>query len=153
MRVYRGLKVRTDVGIVTEFDGKPSQTIWAGDDCNNFNGTDSTIFHAYLYEDEELVSFAPDLCRSMGIKFEKKSKVAGIKTNRYTGDLGDTSTDPLLTCFCETPDTCLKKGLFDLSKCVGAPIIASLPHMYLTDEMYRKNVSGLNPNKVIILLN
>ena len=144
------MKNPLDVGVVTEFDGKPSQTIWSGDDCNKFNGTDSTIFHAYLYSNEDLVSFAPDLCRSMGIPFEKKSKVKGIHTNRYSGDLGDTSTQPELKCFCETEDTCLKQGLFDLSKCVGAPIIASLPHMYKTHPMYLKNVTGLHPKKVIV---
>ena len=51
-------------------------------------------------------------------------------------------------CFCPTPDTCLTKNLFDLSKCVGAPFVASLPHLLGSDEKYLKMVDGLHPNDV-----
>lgn len=71
-----------------------------------------------------------------------------MKTNQYTIDLGDQSQNPLEKCFCEAPDKCLKKGVMDLYKCVGIPIIASLPHLYLTDPSYTSTVSGLRPTKV-----
>lgn len=60
------------------------------------------------------------------------------------------SKDPELKCFCKTPETCLKKGLFDLFNCVKAPLVASLPHLYLVDESYLEQVDGLHPNKVIM---
>ncbi|KAL3265255.1 hypothetical protein HHI36_009469 [Cryptolaemus montrouzieri] len=50
-------------------------------------------------------------------------------------------------CFCPTNDTCLKKGLMDLFKCIGVPIYVSLPHFYDSDESYLRTVKGLNPNK------
>ncbi|XP_051174134.1 sensory neuron membrane protein 1-like [Leptopilina boulardi] len=147
LRVYRGIKDPDTVGVVTHYGGKPAMDIWRGPECNKYEGTDSTIFHSYFYADEDLVSFAPDLCRSLGIKSVAKTKYEGIKTNRYVGGLGDTSSDPKLKCFCETDDTCLKQGLYDLTRCVGAPIVASLPHLYDTHEMYLKNVTGITPNK------
>lgn len=50
-------------------------------------------------------------------------------------------------CFCPTPETCLKKGLMDLFKCIGVPMYASLPHFYESDESYLKGVKGLKPNE------
>ncbi|KAK0097725.1 hypothetical protein PV326_014253 [Microctonus aethiopoides] len=137
IRVKRGLKNVLEVGVVTEFNGESKLNYWAEEgNCNTLNGTDSTIFHPYLYQDEDIVSFAPDLCRSMGAKFQKKSDVAGIASNRYTVEIGDMSKDSELKCFCPTNTTCLKKGLFDLFNCNKAPIIASLPHLFLVDEEY-----------------
>nr|AWS20447.1 sensory neuron membrane protein 1 [Aphidius gifuensis] len=148
LRVKRGVKSYLDVGIVTEYKGEPKLSNWLEDsDCNLFNGTDSTIFHPFLYQDEDVVSFAPDLCRSLGARFSHHSSVKGLKTNHYTAELGDMSKDPELKCFCQTPETCLKKGLFDLFNCVKAPLVASLPHLYLVDESYLEQVDGLHPNK------
>lgn len=39
----------------------------------------------------------------------------------------------------------------DLSKCVGAPLIGSLPHFYKADESLLEGVEGLNPVKVKII--
>lgn len=41
----------------------------------------------------------------------------------------------------------------DLTKCVGAPLIASLPHLLGAEEKYLKMVDGLHPNEVIIIFN
>nr|QNL15118.1 sensory neuron membrane protein 2 [Aulacocentrum confusum] len=147
IRVKRGMKNIFDVGVVTEFKGQARMDVWDDEgDCNAYNGTDSTIFHPWLYEDEDVVSFAPDLCRSIGARFQKHSSVKGIPSNRYTASLGDMSKDPELKCLCPTADTCLKKGLFDLFNCVKAPIVASLPHLYEVDEEYLRQVDGLHPN-------
>ncbi|XP_023289833.1 sensory neuron membrane protein 1 isoform X2 [Orussus abietinus] len=147
LRVVRGTKNAKDVGKVVEFNGQPSLTTWPEEHCNAYNGTDSTIFHPFLYKDEDVVSFAPDLCRSLSARFDSPSAYKGIRTNRYTADLGDMSTHPEEKCFCPTEDTCLKKGLYDLTKCVGAPIVASLPHLYLADESYLETVEGLKPTQ------
>ncbi|XP_015587038.1 sensory neuron membrane protein 1 [Cephus cinctus] len=145
MRVFRGIKSAMDVGRVVEWNNEPALTVWPEDRCNEYNGTDSTIFHPFFKKEDDVVSFAPDLCRSIGARYERPSHYKGLSTNRYTANLGDMSTDPHLQCFCPTPETCLKKGLFDLTKCVNAPIIASLPHFYLTDESYLETVQGLQP--------
>lgn len=64
---------------MTEFKGEPKLNVWPEEgDCNTFNGTDSTIFHPFLYQDEDVVSFAPDLCRSLGARYQRPSKVKGF---------------------------------------------------------------------------
>lgn len=50
-------------------------------------------------------------------------------------------------CFCDTPETCMKKGMMDLFRCKGVPIYASLPHFYDCDKGYLDLVDGLTPNK------
>ncbi|XP_076639657.1 sensory neuron membrane protein 1 [Colletes latitarsis] len=146
IRVLRGIKNYKDVGRVIEFDGKPALTIWSDDHCNAFNGTDSTIFPPLLTDDDDIVSFSPDICRSLSAHYTHKTKVKGIHTNHYTADFGDQSTNPMEKCFCPTPDTCLKKNLHDLSKCLGAPMVGSLPHFLGSDD-YLKLVDGLHPNE------
>ncbi|XP_017757979.1 PREDICTED: sensory neuron membrane protein 1-like [Eufriesea mexicana] len=147
IRVMRGIKNYKDVGRVTEVNGKTALDIWSADHCNQFNGTDSTIFAPLLTEKDDIVSFSPDICRSLGARFDHKTKVKGINTFHYTADLGDMSTNPLEKCFCPTPETCLTKNLLDLTKCVGAPLIASLPHFLGSEEKYCQMVQGLHPNE------
>ncbi|XP_020708289.1 sensory neuron membrane protein 1 isoform X2 [Athalia rosae] len=147
MRVYRGYKNPKDVGRVLEWKNESALTIWAGDECNAFNGTDSTIFHPFLYQDEDVVSFSSDICRSLSARFQHPTEVQGIRTNRYSADFGDQSSVPEEKCFCPTPETCLKKGAMDLYKCVGTPVVATLPHFYLADPSYLETVSGLHPVK------
>ena len=64
---------------------------------------------------------------------------------------GDPEEFPEQRCYCEAPDKCLKKGVYDLFKCVGAPMVASHPHFYLADESYSASVDGLNPNEVPLI--
>jgi scavenger receptor class B protein 1 len=66
-----------DVGVVVEYDGKKNISKWDNDYCDTFNGTDGFVFHPFLYEDEDIVSFAPDLCRSLGATFSEKVKRSG----------------------------------------------------------------------------
>lgn len=47
-------------------------------------------------------------------------------------------------CFCSP--TCLKKGVMDLYKCTGAPVIVSSPHFYDCDPSFLKGVRGLEPD-------
>ncbi|XP_001606602.1 sensory neuron membrane protein 1 [Nasonia vitripennis] len=147
LRVLRGVKNLMDVGVVVEYNGKTNISTWDDDYCDTFNGTDGTIFHPFLYENEDVVSFAPDLCRSLSTTYEEKTNIAGLTTNRYTAFLGDPNTIPSQRCYCPTPDTCLKKGVMDLFKCIGAPLVASHPHFYLADEDYLNMVDGLRPSK------
>ncbi|XP_058792829.1 sensory neuron membrane protein 1-like [Phymastichus coffea] len=147
MRVLRGRKNLMDIGRVIEFDGKKNISKWDDDRCDAFNGTDSYVFHPFLYENEDVVSFAPDLCRSLGAYFQKKTKLAGLNTNRYTAYLGDPSSDESLKCNCEAADKCLKAGMMDLHKCLGVPLVASHPHFYMADESYLATVDGLSPKQ------
>ncbi|KAK9507148.1 hypothetical protein O3M35_007061 [Rhynocoris fuscipes] len=145
--VKRGIQNPKDVGKVVAFNGKPALEVWSGPECNAFQGTDSTIFPPFISEEDELASFAPDLCRSMGAKFKKYESYKGIDVFYYTASLGDMSSNEEEKCFCPTPDTCLKKGAFDITKCVGAPITLTLPHFYDADPSYLNEVDGLHPEE------
>ncbi|XP_076247574.1 sensory neuron membrane protein 1 [Calliopsis andreniformis] len=147
IRVLRGIKNYKDVGRVTEFDQKPQLEIWAADHCNEFNGTDSTIFPPLMTEVDDIVSFSPDICRSLSAHFSHRTNIKGVNTFHYTADFGDMSTNPMEKCFCPTPDTCLTRNLFDLTKCLGVPLIGSLPHLLGAEDKYLQMVDGLHPNE------
>lgn len=59
----RGINNPKEVGMMFSFNGKTVQEVWSGPECNALRGTDSTIFPPFITPDEEIVSFAPDLCR------------------------------------------------------------------------------------------
>ncbi|XP_060804308.1 xanthine dehydrogenase [Amyelois transitella] len=143
--VKRGKTNVMDVGKVVAVDGKPQQEIWK-DSCNEYQGTDGTVFPPFLTENDRLQSFSGDLCRSFKPWYQKKTSYQGIKTNRYVANIGDFANDPELQCFCDSPDTCPPKGLMDLMKCMSAPMYASLPHFLDSDPELLKNIKGLNPD-------
>nr|UQE86052.1 sensory neuron membrane protein [Tropidothorax elegans] len=145
--VHRGVRDAQEVGMMVRFNGEEVQKVWSGPECNALRGTDSTIFPPFISDSDDIVSFAPDLCRSLGAKFSHKIVYKGIPGNHYTATLGDMSSNPEEKCFCPTPTTCLKKGAFDISKCIGAPIVLTLPHFYEADEYYLNQVDGLTPDK------
>lgn len=48
IKVYRGKKNSLDMGRVVEVNGEPEMDFWNGDECNEYQGTDSTIFPPYI---------------------------------------------------------------------------------------------------------
>lgn len=59
----RGIENIKDVGRVVEYEGKKQLTVYDGEECNKFRGTDSTIFSPFLTTSDKIEAFAPDLCR------------------------------------------------------------------------------------------
>nr|AZB52756.1 sensory neuron membrane protein 1 [Heortia vitessoides] len=143
--VKRGIQNVMDVGKVVAMDGKTEQDVWTGH-CNQFEGTDGTIFPPFVSANEKIESFSGDLCRTFKLWYEKKSSYKGIKTNRYISNIGDLANNDELRCLCDAPDACPPKGFMDLYKCTKAPLYASLPHFLDCDPKYLKDIVGLNPD-------
>lgn len=60
--VKRGKKNVMEVGSVIAIDGEPELKIWR-DSCNEYQGTDGTVFPPFLTENDRLQSYSDDLCR------------------------------------------------------------------------------------------
>lgn len=143
MKVYRGAKVSRDIGKVISFDEEPEMSVWDEDECNQYVGTDQTIFPPYMDLNDGIWAYEPSnlkdllysngeteylifslfqgICRSLGIEYTgKSSKYKGIPVKVFEMDIGSEVNNK--ECFCrDPPDECPKKGTFDLFKCVGAP--------------------------------
>ncbi|XP_014231879.1 sensory neuron membrane protein 1-like [Trichogramma pretiosum] len=149
LRVKRGLKNIMDVGKVVEYADKANISVWDDDYCDQFNGTDGTVFHPKFDRRgaDDIVAFNTDLCRSVSCRFQAKSKFKGIRTLRYSADLGtDGEHNELHKCYCPEPDKCLKKGAYDLMKCIKLPLVLTNPHFYMADPSFSEQVDGMSPD-------
>lgn len=148
-KVYRGIKNHRDIGRVITYNDEPEMDVWDGDECNQYHGTDTTIFPPLMKKEEGLWAYDPNICMSIGAQYEKPSKYMGIPTLRYGLDFGDVRKDPKLHCYClDPPDDCPRPGTMNLYQCVGAPIVISMPHFYNADpSLLTKIASGMNPNE------
>lgn len=79
------------------------------------------------------------------MKLVNETVVKKIPVGVFETNLGDQSSDPEEKCYCPTT-SCLKKGVFDLTKCMGVPLYATLPHFLDTDPNYLTLVDGLKPD-------
>lgn len=88
--------------------------------------------------------------RTLTLKKVGKSDWLGLTGTKFVSDadmLDNSTKKPCRKCYCQDAE-CMPSGVLNISKCkFGAPAFVSLPHFYLADETYRKNITGMNPKK------
>lgn len=145
--MFRGAKHSEDIGRVVAFNDEEEMDHWGEDECNQYVGTDSTIFPPYMNPEDGIWAYEPSICRSLGATYKNPSSYMGVPTLEYEMDIG--ADINVKECFCrDPPNECPRKGTFDLFRCVGSPLFGSLPHFYKADpELVKNFASGINPNK------
>ncbi|KAL7302088.1 hypothetical protein TKK_0005317 [Trichogramma kaykai] len=149
-RVKRGIKNIMEVGNVVEYNGKTNVSVWNDEFCDTFYGTDGTILHPFFDKKgrDTVDVFVASMCRSLFLRYKRKSRYSGISTLRYEVDIGtDMDKYPEQRCYCETPDACPDKGTYNLFKCAGLPLIVTNPHLMNVEPTIAETVAGLEPIK------
>ncbi|KAL7302086.1 hypothetical protein TKK_0005315 [Trichogramma kaykai] len=153
VRVKRGIRDLQDLTKIVSYDNRTKLDVWDDEGCDRLHGTDGSLFHPFLDRGgrEHLTTYTPQFCRSLVARFEAKVGLrAGVQLLRYTTDLG---VDGLGTaehkCYCPGGRiACPRRGVFDLFKCQGQPLVISNPHFYLADPAFLGAIgSGLEPDK------
>lgn len=90
------------------------------------------------------------LFRSLDVSYENTTNIQGITGNKYIGTrymLDNGQSVPSRRCYC-TDGHCEPSGALNVSSCkFGAPAFISMPHFYLADPSYAKNITGMSPSK------
>ncbi|XP_014488833.1 PREDICTED: sensory neuron membrane protein 1-like [Dinoponera quadriceps] len=146
IKVSRGIKNHKDVGRVLSLGNETRMSIWPGSPCNDFRGTDGTIFPPFLSKERQVWAHFPDICRSIGAYYIEPGKIKGFKTLHYTADMGDPVIDEDMKCLCLEPEGCMPRNVYNAGPCLNAPIRISLPHLLNSDPYYYEMIDGLTPD-------
>ncbi|CAF1007395.1 unnamed protein product [Adineta steineri] len=155
-----------NVGAIERFNFGTKLPYWSNDYANMINGTDGSLWHPDVDENERIFSFIPDICRAVYLDFnETNQNTFNIETYRYTlpNTVYSNSTDNEGFCLNSTTTNktheldCLPSGLFSLKSCIRLsgssvsiplPIIGSNPHFLEADSTVQKSVEGLIPDGI-----
>lgn len=144
-KVYRGKKEVTDTGRIIEVDGEPETDKWGSAEANQFKGTDGYFMPPFLSAHEPIWAYERMLCVPIALEYMKKKFVNGMPFWKFGASLRNFSKDQ---AYCRSNGDCPIEGTLDLFSCMGAPIIATLPHFLDTHPSLLENIgSGLNPKQ------
>ncbi|XP_068142736.1 LOW QUALITY PROTEIN: sensory neuron membrane protein 2 [Drosophila tropicalis] len=125
--------------------------------CNQINGTDASAYPPFRQRGDSMYIFSADICRSVQLFYQSDIQYQGIPGFRYSiGEnfINDIGPEHDNECFCvdkltnviKRKNGCLYAGALDLTTCLDAPVILTLPHMLGASNEYRKMVRGLTPD-------
>lgn len=160
--VHTGLRDPEKVLEIEKYDELDSLHVWLNSStgypsvCNMINGTDASAYPPFRRPGDSMYIFSADICRSVELYYQRETKYKGIPGFRYVtrGFLNEIGPEYANECFCvdrlvnvtKKKNGCLYSGALDLSECIDAPVILTLPHMLGAAQEYRKLVKGLEPN-------
>lgn len=104
------MKNYQDLGRVVALDDEPEMNYWKGDECNQFRGTDSTIFPPYMNAKEGVWAYEKSICRSIEAHFVGPNEYMDIDVLEFAVDFG--SPHNTKDCYCRGPGKCPKNGNF-----------------------------------------
>ncbi|VDO13021.1 unnamed protein product, partial [Brugia timori] len=148
-------------GEILSWDGLKSLPAdwWNNKEARIINGTDGEFYKPLIKKTDIIYVFAPDLCRSIHLTFEKEIEYKNILAYRFTvkEDLLD-PTIPGNEGFCHNngktffseDEKCSPKGLLDLSHCYNGtpPILFSFPNFLYADKRVKESVIGLSESSI-----
>ncbi|XP_052846716.1 sensory neuron membrane protein 2 isoform X1 [Drosophila gunungcola] len=125
--------------------------------CNQINGTDASAYPPFRQRGDSMYIFSADICRSVQLFYQADIQYQGIPGYRYSiGEnfINDIGPEHDNECFCvdklanviKRKNGCLYAGALDLTTCLDAPVILTLPHMLGASNEYRKMIRGLKPD-------
>ncbi|XP_034136791.1 sensory neuron membrane protein 2 isoform X4 [Drosophila guanche] len=125
--------------------------------CNQINGTDASAYPPFRQRGDSMYIFSADICRSVQLFYQTEIQYEGIPGYRYSiGEnfINDIGPEHDNECFCvdklanviKRKNGCLYAGALDLTTCLDAPVILTLPHMLGASNEYRKMIRGLKPD-------
>lgn len=144
--------------------------------CNTVNGTyDGSLFPKNVTKNEKFKMYRKAFCRLFPIYFSHAGKLHGI--DAYWFELSenafyDQSDDDDTSCFCESENSCLRKGLGNIAPCYFSkqkiqlfkkgencknfhkfslppkdiPMAVSQPHYFNGDPALLNEVDGMRPD-------
>lgn len=155
LEVYTGVKHASKYSYIVSYKNEKKLNKWSSDTCNRIYGTDGAQFPPFRSKGERLPIFAPDLCRTLYLVYEKETEFKGIPVWQMKLDpkiFDPPKVNPENECYCahqkKKPERCSIRGTIDMAGCLnGAPIIMSAPHFMSTYPNLADLVEGLAPNK------
>ncbi|KAL9905933.1 sensory neuron membrane protein 2 isoform 3-T3 [Glossina fuscipes fuscipes] len=125
--------------------------------CNQINGTDASMFPPFRQPGDNMYIFSTDICRSVQLFNQHTIEYKGIPGYRYSiGEnfVNDIGPEHDNDCFCvdkltnviKRKNGCLYAGALDLTTCLEAPVILTLPHMLGASNEYTSTIRGLKPD-------
>lgn len=125
--------------------------------CQYINGTDGSAVAPFREKNDNFYIYSSDICRSVQLFYQNETEYKGIPGYRYeTRDNFLNNIGPCHgnECFCidkisgalKEENGCLYSGAIDLTECLDAPIVATLPHFYGGHPTYEKMIDGINPD-------
>ncbi|XP_015123047.1 scavenger receptor class B member 1 [Diachasma alloeum] len=127
-----------------------NETVPGNTVCNQIQGaTEGTLFPTNIEKDVVFRVFRKAFCRVLPIVFKNETYEEGLRVFEYK--FADDFLDPPEMnsdneCYCRKMQTCLKRGLSDLTPCYyNIPAAVSLPHFLDADPSLLDGVVGLKP--------
>ncbi|KAG8332922.1 Belongs to the CD36 [Homalodisca vitripennis] len=149
----RGMTDIMQVGNLMKLNNKTQLGMWQPDSqCDQLHGSDTQTFPPFLHSTDSIAIFISDICQVLSLYFENEDYLQGLLVYKFILSeqwLNSVANNTENSCYClEGKDQfCHYNGVRDISQCMKAPVVMSLPHFYLGDPEFRNYARGMRPHR------